>query len=191
VRTGPGGSVPVDDRGADRVRVETVDGQGFLVLGRVSGPHGVKGWVRVHSDTSPRENIVKYTPWYLVRQGRRQAWAVTAGRLQGKTVVAKLDGCDDRDCAEGLAGAQIAVARSQLPVTAPGEFYWADLLGLAVSTVDGVELGRIEDLLETGANDVMVVRGGRERLVPYVWQQVVVEVDLDRGRMVVDWDPDF
>lgn len=168
------------------------DGQRYVTLGRVSAAHGIRGWLKVQSDTSPRENIVRYTPWYLERHGRRDAWQVTAGRLQGKAVVAKLAGCDDRDRAEALVGALIVVTRAQLPATtAPGEFYWADLVGLAVTTVDGVDLGRIAELFETGANDVMVVRGDRERLVPYIWRQVVREVDLADRRMVVDWDPEF
>jgi 16S rRNA processing protein RimM len=164
----------------------------FVTLGRVSGAYGIKGWLKVHSDTSPRANIVNYSPWYLVRQGRREAWRVTDGRQQGKAVVAKLAGCDDRDAAEALTGAEIAITRAQLPpTTVPGEHYWADLVGLRVVTLDGVELGQVARLFETGANDVMVVDGERERLLPYLWQQVVHEVDLDEGVIRVDWDPTF
>jgi 16S rRNA processing protein RimM len=129
---------------------------------------------------------------YLDEGGRWQAWNVAAGRFQGKHLVLKLEGCDDRDRAEALRGADIALPRDRLPAdTAAGEYYWADLQGLLVVTTEGVELGRIDYLFETGANDVMVVAGERERLLPYVWQQVVREVDLERQRMVVDWDPDF
>lgn len=168
------------------------DGQRFVTLGRISGAYGIQGWVKVHSETSPRENIVAYSPWCLVRHGRRETWEVSAGRLQGKSVVAKLDGCDDRNLAEALSGAEITIQRVQLPPTEQaGEYYWADLVGLGVRTVDGTDLGRIEQLFETGANDVMVVKGDRERLVPYIWQQVVREVDLDRRVMLVDWDPEF
>ena len=174
---------------ADKTTAEG-DGQRFVTLGRVSGAHGIQGWVRVHSDTSPRENIVEYSPWYLGPE--RTSAKVKAGRRQGKAVVAKLAGCNDRDAAEALIGAEIAVRRDQLPATsAPGEFYWADLVGLRVETLDGVELGHIEQLFETGSNDVIVVQGERERLVPYIWKQVVREVDLDAGLMRVDWDPTF
>ena len=177
---------------AEQERQAEGDGQRFVTLGRVSGAHGIQGWVKVHSDTSPREGIVGYSPWYLVREGRRECWKVNAGRLQGKAVVAKLAGCNDRDTAESLAGAEIAIPRSQLPATSrPGEYYWADLVGMRVETLDGVELGRIEQLFETGANDVIVVVGERERLLPYTWQQVVREVDLEQGVMRVDWDPAF
>ena len=168
------------------------DEQRFVTLGRISGVHGVQGWVRVHSDTSPRENIVSYSPWHLEHENRQVLLKVKSGRRQGKAVVAKLQGCNDRDSAEELVGAVIRVPRSALPdTTVPGEYYWADLVGLSVETVGGVELGRIENLFETGSNDVMVVQGDRERLVPYIWDQVVREVDLEAGLMRVDWDPDF
>lgn len=164
-------------------------GDCFVTLGRVSAAHGIQGWVKVMSDTSPRDNIVRYSPWYL---GQRGVWEVRAGRRQGKAVVAKLAGCNDRDAAESLVGAEIAVRRSQLPPTrVEGEYYWADLVGLRVETLDGRVLGRIERLFETGANDVIVVNGERERLVPYIWRQVVSDVDLAAGVMRVDWDPDF
>lgn len=168
------------------------DEQTFVTLGRVSGVHGVQGWLKVHSDTSPRENIVTYSPWYLEREGHRSSWKVRSGRRQGKGVVAKLAGCNDRDAAEGLIGSTIAVRRDQLAeIEEPGEFYWADLVGLRVETVDGESLGHIEQLFETGSNDVIVIAGERERLVPYIWQQVVREVDLEAGVMRVDWDPEF
>lgn len=168
------------------------DGQRLVTLGRVTGAHGIQGWVKVHSDTSPRDNILRYSPWWLLRQGQRETVTVKGGRQQGKTLVAKLAGCEDRDHAEALVGAEIAIPRERLPATeGPGEFYWADLVGLAVRTVDGVELGRIETLFETGANDVIVVVGERERLIPYLWQQVVRRVDIAGGVMEVDWDPDF
>ena len=168
------------------------DEQRFVTLGRISGVHGVQGWVRVHSDTSPRENIVNYSPWFLVRRGGRETWKLRSGRGHGKTVLAKLEGCNDRDAAEELVGALISVPRAALPDTAsPGEYYWADLVGLAVKTRDGVDLGTIHHLFETGSNDVMVVQGDRERLVPYIWEQVVLEVDLEAGEMLVDWDPEF
>ena len=168
------------------------DGESFVTLGRISGAHGVKGWVKVYSETSPRENILAYAPWELVRAGRRQRVEVVAGRPQGRILVARLEGCDDHDAAEALVGCEIQVPRSRLPGgLAEGEYYWADLVGLRVETLDGVELGRVERLFETGANDVIVVQGERERLLPYVWQQVVREVDLAAGVMRVDWDPDF
>ena len=182
----------MSDDGADTGTKAEGDEQGFVTLGRISGVHGVKGWVRVYSDTSPRENIVNYSPWYLVREGRQERWKVNSGRLQGKSLVAKLAGCNDRDTAEALVGAEIRTPRASLPdTTLPGEYYWADLVGLRVETLDGMELGHVDHLFETGSNDVVVVQGDRERLIPYIWEQVVREVDLQAGVMRVDWDPEF
>jgi 16S rRNA processing protein RimM len=164
----------------------------LVTLGRVAGAYGVRGWLKIHSDTAPRENIVAYGTWWL-RQG--SDWAsrdVEDGRPHGKTVVAKLAGCDDRDAAEALKGAEIAVRRSQLAADLePGEYYWADLEGLRVVTLEGVDLGQVDHLFETGANDVMVVVGDRERLVPFLMDRVVHEVDVAGGTIRVDWDPDF
>jgi 16S rRNA processing protein RimM len=178
----------------DRQQENRTEGDDRLVtLGRVSGLFGVRGWVKVYSDTDPRENIVRYSPWFLKKKGQQwQEWKLEKGQRQGKHVVAKLAGIDDRDAAAELMGALIAVRRSQFSgANEPGEYYWTDLEGLSVTTDKGVELGRVVRLFETGSNDVLVVKGERERLIPYLWQQVVLEVDLEAGTMVVDWDPEF
>ena len=163
----------------------------MIELGRVSGVYGVKGWVRIFSYTSPRDNILKYKRWYLKRRGEWQACKLAGGRKHGKGVVAHIEGCNDRDQAAELMGSDIAILREQLPKTEPGEYYWSDLQGLRVENVDGIALGRITGLFETGSNDVIVIKGDRERLVPFLLDDVVKSVDLDAGLMVVDWDPDF
>jgi 16S rRNA processing protein RimM len=106
-------------------------------------------------------------------------------------LIALLEGTDDRTQAEGLTGRQIAVYRDQFPDLPEDEYYWTDLLGLSVVLEDGRELGTLENMLATGANDVMVVRGERERLIPFVPGRYVKRVDVDGRRVVVDWDPDF
>ena len=105
-------------------------------------------------------------------------------------MIARLHGCHDRDVARGYRGCEIAVERARLPDADDGEFYWTDLVGLRVSTTDGVHLGEVVRMLETGANDVMVVQGSNERLIPYLPGTVVQTVDVERGAMVVDWHPD-
>lgn len=169
--------------------------QELIILGRVTGLFGVRGWLKVFSDTDPREGIGKYSEWLLKRQHGWQRIAVESGRKQGKNVVVKLAGIDDRDMAATLLDCEIAITRDQLAMARPGEYYWIDLEGLTVVTTDGVELGRVDHLLETGANDVLVVReensGAREHLVPYVPRQVVKDIDLQEKRMIVDWDPEF
>jgi len=168
------------------------DDAGFVTLGRVSSLYGVRGWVKIHSDTDPRDNILSYAPWYIDRGKGWEVCEPEGGRIHGKTVVAKLPGCDDRDAAAEWIGAIIAVRRDQLDDQLDdGEYYWADLEGLEVVTTEGVVLGKLDHLFETGANDVMVIKGDRERLVPYLWEQVVKDVDMESRRMVVDWDPEF
>lgn len=162
-------------------------------IGRVVGLYGVQGWVKVESWTEPRLRIFDYQPWQLVLApgGEREASGVH-GRAQGKGMVAHLPCVDDREQAAALVGCEIQVARSQLPATAEGEYYWADLEGLVVVTAHGLALGKVSHLFATGANDVLVVRDDkRERLIPYVPGSVVLQVDLAAQQMVVDWDPAF
>lgn len=160
-------------------------------MGRISGARGVQGWVKVHSYTEPRENILRFDTWILERDGDSRSAIVESGRSDGRTVAAKLGGVDDRDAARSLIGAQILVERSALPACEPGEHYWTDLEGLEVVTLDGHRLGNVDYMLATGANDVMVIAGERERLVPFASGSTVRDVDLETGRITVDWDPDF
>ncbi len=163
--------------------------QKLVPLGFISGVHGVKGWVKVHSWTKPREAILGYQPWLLGND--QKPVRIKQGRGQGKTVIALLPGVKDREQARELVGSNIAVFRNQLPEPEGDAYYWADLLGLAVTTKEGVELGHIVKMMETGAHDVMVVRGDRERLIPFVPGQYVISVDLEAGRLVADWEVDF
>ena len=161
----------------------------MVVVGRIGGVYGVRGWVHVHSETQPIENILRYRPWYLGE--RTQGLEPLEGRRHGKGLVARLAGCVGREQAAPLVGSAIAVPRDQLPPPKADEFYWVDLEGLAVETVEGRDLGRVDHLFATGANDVVCVKGERERLIPFVWGDVIRDVDFDLGRVLVDWDPDF
>jgi 16S rRNA processing protein RimM len=162
-----------------------------IVVGRIVGVYGVKGWVKVHSYTEAREDILNYDPWLLRAGGAWRPAKLAEGRPHGKGIVARLAGCEDCEGAAALVGTDVAIGREQLAPAAPGEYYWADLIGLRVATVAGQDLGVIDHLLETGANDVLVVQGERERLIPYLQGEVVIEVDLEHRVMRVDWDPDF
>lgn len=170
-----------------------------LILGKISGVYGVKGWVKVHSDTEPREGITEYSPWYLRQgshgEGEWRQVRVEQGRRHAKTVIAKLEHVDDRDAAMLLTGAVIAISAEQLPALGKAEFYWRDLVGLRVINTKGIELGTVRRMLETGANDVLVVsdntRGGKEHLVPWTPGNAVLDVDLEHGQIRVDWDEDF
>lgn len=160
-----------------------------VALGYVSSVHGVRGWVKIHSWTRPMESILKYQPWLLGEE--KKPVKILDGRIQGKGLAVLLPGFEDREQAASLVGTQIFVRRDQLPATAKDEYYWSDLEGLEVITTSGQSLGRVAKLMETGANDVLVVRGDRERLVPFIQGQYVTRVDLDGGVIAVDWDPEF
>ena len=161
-----------------------------VILGRISGLFGVRGWVKVYSYTEPREAVLNYDRWLLIRKDGWQEARVAEGQRHGKTVIVRIEGYDDRDQAAGLVGTEIGVPRVELPETGSDQFYWSDLEGLRVVHRDGTELGKVEYLLETGANDVMVVKGETERLIPFVMDKVVLDVDLANGEIRVDWEWD-
>jgi len=165
-----------------------------VVLGRIVGVYGVRGWVKVRSETDPREGILGYSPWLVGDPGVELE--VIEGRRHGKGIIVHLAGCDDRDRAMALMDQEIAVTRDRLPPPTEDEFYWIDLEGLEVWTPAeaggaAVRLGVVDHLFSTGANDVLVVSGERERLLPFIWGEVVRSVDFETGRIEVDWDPDF
>ncbi|EKF75633.1 16S rRNA-processing protein RimM [Alcanivorax hongdengensis A-11-3] len=169
----------------------------LTVVGRFLGAHGVKGWVRVFSYTDPMDNLSSYQPWYVKGDQGWQPLSLEGFRRQGKGLIAKIDGLNDRDAVNSLAGRDIAVPEALLPQSRGDEYYWRDLIDLRVRHVNGVDLGRVHSMMETGANDVLVVRGDgqsldrRERLIPWLPDQVVMKVDLAAGELTVDWDPDF
>ena len=127
----------------------------------------------------------------LLKAGESKTVEVVAGNLQGGGIIAQIKGVDDRNQAETLIGSEIFIRREQLPATAEGEYYWSDLIGLEVVTTEGMALGVVDSLLETGANDVLIVKGERERAVPFIQGRTIVKIDSEVGRIVVDWDPDF
>jgi len=163
----------------------------FVCVGKVSGIFGVRGWIKVYSYTETRENILTYSPWTLTKGKESKEVEVIDGRRHGKTVVARLEGINDRDDAAELNGWEIFIHADQLPKAKQGEYYWADLIGLQVKTVEGIDLGIVQQMLETGANDVVVVSGERERLIPFLQGQTIIKIDLLAGEMLVDWDADF
>lgn len=167
-----------------------------LVIGRIGGVYGVKGWVRVHSFTEPQENLLGYESCMIRRQKQWQSIVIDAGKRHGKGLVAHIKGVDDRTGAELLKGSEIAISRLGLPRLQEDEYYWYQLEGLQVWVGEEL-LGRIDHMLETGSNDVMVIkpcagsRDDRERLLPWLPGSVVDVVDLDTGKVRVDWDPEF
>jgi 16S rRNA processing protein RimM len=166
-----------------------------VTLGRIAGVFGVQGWVRVRSYADPQGNLLRYKRWYLKGPTQREV-RVVQGREQIGGLVVQLSAEDgkpitDRDVAAGLIGSEIEVPRAELPRLKRGEYYWADLVGLEVANVDGVELGRVEYVTDNGAQAVLALAGERERLIPFVHGPIVQSVDLKAGRIVVDWSPDW
>jgi len=160
-------------------------------MGRITAPFGVKGWVKIFPLTAAAKSLLDYPRWWLERGAEWQEVEVAEGKAHSeKLIVARVTGCEDRESAAGFRGSNIAVGRSELPQTRAGEYYWADLIGLAVVNSEAQELGRITGILPTGANEVLVVQDGRERLIPFI-AEVVREVDLDAGLVRVDWGADF
>lgn len=142
------------------------------------------------SYTDPREAVLKYKGLLLGRNGSWQATVVAEGQRHGKSVIARIEGVDDRDQAAALIGAEIGVDRNALPEPEEGQYYWSDLIGMTVVHCDGTKLGTIESMLETGSHDVMVVKGDTERLIPFAMNEVVNSVDLNEKRVDVDWEWD-
>jgi len=169
-----------------------------LVVGRISGAHGIKGWVKVLSFTDPKENIFTYQPWFLSSAQGWQPVELTGSRPQGKGIVAQINGCTDRTFAEAeFVGREIAIPKEALPPAGEGEYYWRDLIGLRVRLVTGEDIGVVKNLIATGANDVLVVRGDqhsidrRERLLPWALGEIITVVQVNEGWLEADWDPTF
>lgn len=177
--------------------------EGLLTAGRITGCYGIKGWLRVHPYTDQAESLLDFPAWWLEGGDGPEPVVIDAGRRQGRGLLVHLAGVDDRTAAEALRGRDILVREAALPPLGDGEYYWHQLEGLEVWCQDregeaaGEQLlGRVAYLIETGANDVLVVRASpgsiddRERLVPYLPGDVVKAVDLAAGRLTVDWFPE-
>ena len=166
-------------------------GEARIGVGRISGVYGVSGWIRVVSWTRPITNIFSYSPWLIGEGEQQESRQLLDGRRQGNGLVARLQGLDDRDIARSYIGRPIAVYRQQMPALPAGQYYWCDLMQLEVVNTHDVLLGKVTDILETGANDVLVIEVAGRHLVPLIMQRYVVAVDLANGRMTVDWEPEY
>jgi 16S rRNA processing protein RimM len=167
-----------------------------VVLGRVLGAFGIRGWIRIRPFTESPDGLLGQSVWVLSQAGAHRIVQVEEAKPHGAFVLAQLKGVDDRGQAEALRGADVTVGRDQLPEPDAGEYYWSDLIGLSVRNVNGVDLGRITGLIAAPAHDVLrVVAGqgqdhGREQLIPFV-EPILREVDLAGGCVTVDWEADY
>ncbi|MHB1188144.1 ribosome maturation factor RimM [Thiobacillus sp.] len=162
----------------------------WLVMGRIAAPFGVKGWVKIQTFSEDPGTLMDFESWRVGRGEQQTLYTVEAIQDHSNTLVAKLVGIDDRDAAYALRGQEISVARRDLPPPEENEFYWSDLIGLKAVNREGVELGRVDSLLETGAQDVLVIKGKREHLVPFI-AAFVGKVDVAGGTIEVDWGEDY
>ncbi|SDT91541.1 ribosome maturation factor RimM [Halopseudomonas salegens] len=173
------------------------ESQPLTVMGEIVAVHGIRGAVKIYSHTDPLDSLLDYTGWVLRQGAHQHAVKVVSGRLQGRVLIVQLKGISDRNQALELVGHEVCVPSTSLPDLEPGEYYWHQLQGLQVFTLAGELLGVVDHLLETGANDVLVVKpcagslDQRERLLPYLPEDFIREIDLVAGRMQVDWDPEF
>lgn len=168
-----------------------------LVIGRITSVYGVKGWVKLYSHTDPMQGIFDYKHWWLKTPSGWKIVEFNQGRLQGRGLVASVKGYTDRDQVKDICGMDVYIDAAELPDLEEGDYYWSQLEGLRVITKEGVLLGKVSQLMETGANDVIVVRAcegsfdREERLIPYAPGTYVLNIDLEQQEMVVDWDPEF
>ena len=172
----------------------------MVVMGRIVAPYGILGWLKIQPDTEYVDSLLDYESWWVGRDDnskqpgiKNMPWRefeVEAAKIHGDGLVVKLKGVDDRDAALALKSKHIAVTRDSMPEAEEGEYYWSDLIGLEVTNLQQVILGKVTDVFETGANDVLVVQGERERLLPFI-ADVVLDVDLEANSMQVDWDAEF
>ncbi|MDH2924764.1 16S rRNA processing protein RimM [Nicoletella semolina] len=172
--------------------------QKLEVVGKLGATYGIRGWLRLYSSTEIAESIFDYLPWFLKIKGKWQAVELESWRYHNNDLIVKLKGTDDREAAQLLTNAEIGVALSVFPTLDEGDYYWHDLIGCQVVNVDGYTMGLVSELMETGSNDVLVVRatakdafGKQERLIPFLYEQVVKRVDLTTKTITVDWDAGF
>lgn len=166
----------------------------WVVIGRIGAAYGLKGWLKLHSFTQPTENILNYQDWYVKHSGSNESWRLLPKpevRWQNNILLVHIPGCSDRESTAVYVNADIGVLREQLAELKGDEYYWHDLEGCSVINQDDVMLGQVAYVLETGANEVLVVKAERERLIPYILEETILAVDIQEKIIRVRWDPDF
>ena len=161
-----------------------------LLVGKINGFFGLQGWVKVFSYTSPRSNILNYSPWSIKFEDIFQEIDVIKGREQSKTIVAHIKGIDNREDSQKFIGKDVYIDKDQLPELKEGKYYWHELIGFKVINNNQENLGVVDYFVETGANDVLVVRGKKEHWIPYI-EPFLISIDAQNKEILVDWDKDF
>ncbi len=171
----------------------------MVVMGHITGAFGIRGWIKVSPYTEVIDSLLDYSAWWLRRnEGEWHKVEITKGHTAGDTLTVKLKECADRNEAAKYRGMQIAIPRDQFPDLSENDteaYYWSDLIGLEIVNIQGEKLGKVTELLETGANDVLIVHDAdssnkKERLIPYI-ESVIKEIDIASSRIIVDWGSDY
>lgn len=163
----------------------------MVIVGQIGKPYGIKGWMWVYSFTEPYTNLLAYEPWQI--QVRGETLALTGLEIEERkgAYLVHIPGCDTPEDARRYTNLKITVDREVLTPLAEDEFFWSDLENLTVINQDEVVLGKVDHVFETGSNEVLVVKGDRERLIPFLFGQVILKVDLKGQVIRVNWDPEF
>ncbi|WP_025563545.1 ribosome maturation factor RimM [Psychromonas sp. SP041] len=168
-----------------------------IEIGKFGAVYGIKGWLKVHSYTDDLESIFQYKPLLMESNGAFKEVIITEWKRHNKGFVAKVAGYDVREEVQALVGLDLLVDPSNLPEL-EADYYWRDLVGCQVHTDKGYHLGVVTDLMETGSKDVLVIKansndafGQKERLVPFIEEQVILKVDITGQLITVNWEPDF
>ncbi|VAY02366.1 Ribosome maturation factor RimM [Arsenophonus endosymbiont of Aleurodicus dispersus] len=169
-----------------------------IILGKLGSAYGLSGWIRIFSSTEYAEDIFEYQPWFLQGSGKWQRPELEGWKQHNKNIIIKIKHIDDRSAANSITNCKIIVNSAQLPILEGDEYYWNDLIGCQVITTKGYSLGYVRYLIETGTNDVLVIKanlkdtfGIKERLIPFINKQVIKNVDLIKNIIEVYWDPNF
>ena len=160
-----------------------------ILVGKISNPHGIKGWVKVISFTDPIDNILSYKKWTISDNETEKTYCLEDSRIQGNKIVIKLEGVNNRDDADLLKNLQIEINRSDLPKLEENSYYWEDLVDFNVIDIKGMHVGKVDSLFRTGSNDVLVIINETKQrlLVPFIMEEVIKYVDLDKELISIDW----
>lgn len=165
--------------------------ENWIIIARFGRPHGVKGFVTVHSFTEPRDNVLKYADWHAFINHKWQPIKLLHAEVQSKSIIVQIEGYPGRDSAAHLTNVEIAVQKDQLKELEPGEYYWHQLIGMNVINQKGESFGKVIEIIPTGSNDVLVVEGDKKHFIPYLLGQFILDIDANQQVITVEWDLDF
>lgn len=166
----------------------------WVLVGSIGRPHGIKGWVKINSYTEPLNNILNYQPWHL-RAPNKEIHAhpieIISHRVNDQHIVVQFENCETPESARLFTNYKIYVQRQKFPQLPYQTYYWTDLEGLSVYTCENTYLGVVQSLFSTGSNDVLIVKGEKRHLIPFLFEHTIKSIDLEQQVIIVDWDPHF